>query len=358
MSEHSTNNTNRNMANARVNKKDEFYTKLETIEEEVEHYKEQFENKVVYLNCDNPKYSNFFKYFVREFKNLKLKKLIASCYVEQDYNLFNLNTEKEKALYSVYNGEANGPEIKEMKGDGDFRSKESIELLKKADIVITNPPFSLFREYVSQLIEYDKKFLIIGNTNAITYKDFFNLIKENKVWAGHSFNKSIEFKLPNEYDKWDRIDEDTGDKYAVVPSISWWTNMDNSKRHELINLKENNHKNNYPKYCNFDAINIDKVNDIPYLYRGIMGVPITFIGKYNPEQFELLGLGAGTMYKELGGTPITQDFLDEYLMHGGTGNYVANQYILGYYDEHGKPVIPYMRVLIKSKCENEVEYNE
>lgn len=342
------NNTSRNMANARVNKKDEFYTKFDTIEDEVSNYKKHFEGKTVYLNCDDPRESQFFNYFVQEFHNLKLKRLIASCYVSQDYNLFTLAEEREKAVYVDYDG-IGSPQIQELEGDGDFRSAESVSFLKQSDIVVTNPPFSLFREYIAQLVEYDKKYLIIGNMNAITYKDFFELIRTNKAWAGYSFNKAIEFKLPKGYNKYDRIDEKTGDKYAVVPAISWWTNIEHDKRKSFIKLSENKSEADFNKYLTFDAINIDRVDDIPSGYKGIMGVPITFIGRYNPNQFELLGLGAGNMLKELGGTTISQEFLDEYLAQGGTGNYVANQHILAYYDSEGNPVIPYMRVLIKSK---------
>ncbi len=335
------------MAIARVNKKDEFYTQMKTIENELENYKSQLKNKTIYCNCDDPETSNFFKYFVREFHNLKLKKVIATCYVKQKHNLFNINDDKPKAKYSVYQGELEGPKIKYLKGDGDFRSKESIEFLKRADLVITNPPFSLFKEYVEQLIEYDKKFLIIGNTNAVTYKEFFNLLKDNKVWPSYSFNKSIEFQIPNEYDKWDRIDN-CGNKYATVPAITWWTNLE-KKNNEFLTFTESYDEAKYNKYFNYNAINIKKITDLPKDYYGQMGVPITFIGQWNPEQFELIGLGAGTMYKELGGKVIGQKFLEEYIENGGTGNYVANQYILGYYDNKGKPKIPYMRLLIKRR---------
>lgn len=287
----------------------------------------------------------FFKYFVKEFHNLKLKKVIASCFVETNYNLFNINEKLSKAKYSVYQGEPGEPIIKNLRGDGDFRSQESIEFLKEADIVITNPPFSLFKEYVEQLMKYDKKFLIIGNTNAITYKQFFHFLKNKKVWPSYTFNKSIEFLIPDKYETWDRTDE-YGNKYATVPAITWWTNLPKNPEKPLI-FTEKYNENNYMKYINYNAIDVRKISDIPVNFKGTMGVPITFIGQWDPEEFELIGLGAGTIFKELGGKTIGEKFLEEYFKNGGSGNYVANQYILAYYDNQGKPSIPYMRLLIR-----------
>lgn len=336
----------RTMAEARVNKKDEFYTKMETIENELKHYEKCFENKVVYCNCDDPEYSNFVKYFLNNFERLKLKKLIASCYKERNFNLFNLTNDFEKATYIEYTG--NEIVKKEFNGDGDFRSQESIELLKVSDVVVTNPPFSLFKEYVAQLVDYNKKFLILGNVNAITYKDFFKLLKENKVWAGVSFNKTVEFMLPEEYTEWDKIEN--GIKYAKVPAISWWTNLTHNKREKLeVNKLYEENKENYPHYYNYDGIDVRQLSDIPKDYNGIMGVPITFIGKYDANKFEILGLGAGEIYKELKGKIIGEAFLADYFKNGGKGNYVANQYILCYYDNENKPVIPYMRILIRNR---------
>ena len=344
----------RTMAEARVNKKDEFYTKLSTIEKEVKHYKDHFKDKVVYLNCDDPLESNFVNYFLQNFEELGLKKLLASCYREQNYNLFNMDENIESATWLEYSGEMADKEnlsakdvgVKELRGDGDFRGQESIDLLQEADIVVTNPPFSLFKEYIQQLVEYEKDFLILGNNNAITYKDFFSLIRENKVWAGHSFNKTVEFKIPDNYTEWNRINE-LGEKFAKVPAISWWTNIkSSSSKIKDIKLKEDYKISDYPSYSNYEAIDVNKITNMPN-YDGVMGVPITFIGRYNPEQFEILGLGAGEIFKELNGTILGQEFLDAYLENGGKGNYVANQYVLGYYNDKDEPVIPYMRILIK-----------
>ena len=287
------------MRTARTAKNDEFYTQLSTIEQEVMHYREHFKGKTVYLNCDDPRESNFFHYFSYNFKKLGLKKLIASCYKSNDFNLFSLHDVNEKAVWLEYTGETDGGRVPTaeaigvhyFKGDGDFRSEESIELLKESDIVVTNPPFSLFREFVAQMIEHDKKFLVLGTTNAITYKDTFPLIKNNKIWAGTSFNRNIEFQLPSHYERWDRIDEE-GFKYGKVPAIAWWTNLDYPRRHRdmILFRKYKDNEDKYPKYDNIEAINVDKVSEIPMDFAGIVGVPITFIGQWNPEQFEIVGI--------------------------------------------------------------------
>ena len=258
--------SNENMHKAKEAKNDEFYTQLTDIEKELKHYKEHFENKVIFCNCDDPEESNFWKYFNLNFDKFKLKKLITTHYEK----------EKQSYMLEMYrdeNGVHSG--IKTLKQNGDFRSPECIELLKEADIVITNPPFSLFREYVAQLMEYKKKFIIIGNKNAITYKEFFPLLKDNKVWIGYTSPK--EFKQP----------DGTIKKFG---NIGWYTNLDISKRHEEIILYKNYNSKDYPEYDNYDAINIDKIKDIPCDYDGAMGVPITFLDKYNPEQFEIIGI--------------------------------------------------------------------
>jgi hypothetical protein len=287
---------NRNLHSAKNNKKDEFYTQLSDIEKELRHYKEHFKDKIVLCNCDDPRVSNFFHYFSYNFEKLGLKKLIATCYKNQDADLFSQST-SEKAVYLVYEGDKNGdnipnPEeigVKPLKGDGDFRSEESIELLKQADIVVTNPPFSLFREYVNQLVEYDKKFLIIGNKNSITYKEIFKLIKENKIWIGHrNINEDMWFILPPTAEKWEK--EQNGLKLQHIMGC-WFTNLDVRKRHEDLILYKKYTAEEYPLYENYDAINVDKVSDIPLDFYGAMGVPITFIDKYNPEQFEIEALG-------------------------------------------------------------------
>ena len=285
---------------ARTNKKDEFYTQLSDIERELKHYKKHFKDKVVLCNCDDPRVSNFFHFFSYNFEKFGLKKLIATCYKNQDSDLFSQNN-SERAIYLEYTGDKNGnnvPDaeeigIKHLQGDGDFRSKECIELLKKADIVVTNPPFSLFREYVAQLIEYDKKFLIIGNINAISYKEIFKLIKENKAWLGMNMGRGISgFIVPKHYELYGseaRVDED-GNRIVATNNCLWLTNLDNSKRHEDIILYKKYTQDEFPTYENYNAINVDKTKDIPMDYSGEMGVPITFLHYYNPDQFEIIDI--------------------------------------------------------------------
>ena len=299
--------SNKNLHKASKAKKDEFYTQLSDIEKELGHYKKHFKNKIVFCNCDDPSVSNFFHYFSYKFEELGLKKLITTCYKNQDYNLFSQNN-SEKAIYLEYTGDKNKDKIpnpkeigiKHLKGDGDFRSDECIELLKQADIVVTNPPFSLFREYVAQLMEYKKKFIIIGNQNAITYKEIFKLIKENKMWLGCTLDgRNIWFRIPDNYENYHKIED--GIKYAFVASTIWFTNLDYEKRHEDLILYKTykGNKKDYPKYDNYDAINIDKTKDIPIDYKGAMGVPITFLHKYNPEQFEIIKFRKGSDEKDL-----------------------------------------------------------
>ena len=290
---------NINLNNAAKVKNDEFYTQLEDIEEEVIYYQKHLKGKTIYLNCDDPRESNFFKYFLDNFDNLGLKKLISSCYKNQDYSLFNVSEKKEQAFWLKYSGEKHNSEtptieaigVNYFNGNGDFRSEESISLLKESDIVITNPPFSLFREYVAQLIKYNKKFLILGSFNAITYKDFFPLVKDNKVWLGINNGEMI-FELPKNSGNNNTYEVD-GKTYANFGNIAWWTNLSHPKRSEKLNLQKIYTPSKYPKYDNYDAINVDKVTDIPKDYRGIMGVPITFIDKHNPKQFEIVGMAAG-----------------------------------------------------------------
>lgn len=291
--------SNKNLHSAKTSKKDEFYTQLSDIEKELRHYKEHFKGKVVFCNCDDPRVSNFFHYLSYNFEKLGLKKLITTCYKNQNADLFSEH-KSEKAIYLEYTGDKNGDNIpnseeigiRHLKGDGDFRSKECIKLLKQADIVITNPPFSLFREYVAQLIEYNKKFVIIGNLNALTYKEIFKLVKENKIWFGYSIHSGDrEFRVPEHYPlnaASSRIDEN-GYKYIRVKGVRWFTNLDYEERYEDLILYKKYNKKDYPKYDNYDAINVDKTKDIPMDYKGVIGVPITFMDKYNPEQFEILG---------------------------------------------------------------------
>ncbi len=298
--------SNKNLRSANKAKKDEFYTQLADIEKELKHYKKHFKNKIVYCNCDDPRISNFFHYFSYNFENLGLKKLITNCYKNQQVDLFSQNN-SEKAIYLEYKGDKNKnnvPDIEEigikhLKSDGDFRSEESIELLKQADIVVTNPPFSLFREYVAQLTEHKKKFIIIGNLNALTYKEIFKLIKENKMWLGASIHSGDrEFGVPKDYPLTaasSRIDEN-GNKYIRVKGVRWYTNLDYKERHEDLILYKTYNKDEYPKYDNYNAINVDVTKDIPMDYKSAIGVPITFMDKYNPDQFEVIdGIGRYSM---------------------------------------------------------------
>lgn len=280
--------SNKNLRKANASKMDEFYTQFTDIENELKHYKNQFRKKVVFCNCDDPKESNFVKYFSINFEHLRLKKLIATHF--KDANLFT----KESPYKLEYIGDKNGnrmPDpsefITKMIGTGDFRSKECFELLKEADIVVTNPPFSLFREYVAQLIKFGKKFLIMGNQNAITYKEIFKLIKENKMWLGQSLNgRNILFQIPNYYESYYKIID--GKKYAFPKGVVWFTNLNVPKRSEEIVLYKKYTKEEYPTYDNYDAINVDRTEQIPLDYAGVMGVPITFLHKHNPDQFKIV----------------------------------------------------------------------
>ena len=305
---------NKNLHQAKNNKRDEFYTQLSDIENELRHYKEHFKDKVVYCNCDDPRVSNFFHYFSYNFEHLGLKKLIATCYKNQNADLFSQN-DSEKAIYLEYDGDKNGnsvpdPEeigIIELKGDGDFRSAESIELLKQADIVVTNPPFSLFREYVAQLIEYDKKFVIVGHQNAISYKEIFKLMKENNLWLGYGFKGGAGHFINTQYEDYATAG-DHREGMIRVSGVHWFTNLDISKRHEDLILYKPYNEEEYPTYDNYDAINVNKTKDIPIDYSGVMGVPITFLDKYSPEQFEILGLSASAGYnEEIVGIPFLGD---------------------------------------------------
>ena len=287
---------NKSLGAAKTAKKDEFYTQIMDIENELRHYTEHFRGKTVLCNCDDPRVSNFFHYFAYGFEYLGLKRLITTCYKNQERDLFSQN-DSERAIWLEYTGDKNGNRIPDpeeiglhyLQGDGDFRSKECIELLEQADIVVTNPPFSLFREYVAQLVKYNKKFLIIGNQNAITYKEIFPLIKENKIWLG--FNSGdMSFKVPADSEPratrfWQ---DETGQKWRSMGNIAWFTNLDHTKRHEPLILYRNYTPEDYPRYDNYDAIEVGHTKDIPMDYDGVMGVPISFLDKWCPEQFEVV----------------------------------------------------------------------
>ena len=291
---------NKNLHQAKKAKNDEFYTQLTDIEKECFHYREHFRDKVIYCNCDDARESNFFKYFAMNFEFFGLKKLITTGYKADG-----------KGVCLVYEGDKNGNkvaddneiQVTELKGDGDFRSEECIELLKQADIVVTNPPFSLFREYVAQLVEYEKKFLIIGNQNAITFKEIFPLIKENKLWLGITMNGSNRwFQAPDKYQVQENAagyKEIDGKKYFFVNGVTWFTNLEHKKRNEELILYKQYSEECYPKYDNYDAIDVSKVAEIPVDYEGIMGVPITFLYKYNPSQFQIIKFRKGNDDKDL-----------------------------------------------------------
>lgn len=311
---------NKNLNAAKTAKKDEFYTQLTDIERELQHYWPHFRDMIVLCNCDDPYESNFFKYFALRFNQLGLKKLICTCYngspVQGNELMIDFGDgfgEPKKIAYKV-----EITEVKDLNGDGavdlsdvryllqndknvlsilktgDFRDPECIELLKQADIVVTNPPFSLFREYIGQLMEYDKKFLIIGSQNNVTYKEVFQLIMTNKIWLGYK-SGDMAFKVPSDYEARETRywEDETGQKWRSLGNICWFTNLDHNKRHEELDLVCHYSSEEYPTYDNYAAINVNKVDEIPVDYDGIMGVPITFFDKYNPNQFEILGMTTG-----------------------------------------------------------------
>ena len=268
-------------------KKDEFYTQMTTIEKELFHYRHHFENKTVYLNCDDYRFSNFWLYFRLNFDFFSLKRLIATFYNEN-------GTSIKAEIIKTDNGSEE--KYENLDGNGDFRSEECEKLLKESDIIVSNPPFSLFRAYVAQIFKYNKEFIIIGNNNAITYREIFPLIKDNKMWLGNNSNFCCEFEVGEGY-RFDR--EENGKKFGKVRSISWFTNLEIKKRHEKIILYKTYDENKYQKYLNCDAINVDYVTDIPKDYDGLIGVPISFLSSYNPDQFEIVKFRKGDDDKDL-----------------------------------------------------------
>jgi len=312
---------NKNLNSAKTARKDEFYTQLTDIEKEMRYYRKHFKDKTVLCNCDDPFESNFFKYFVLNFNRLGLKKLIATCYTgspiaNKQLSIFDILGESEETqnkpykavVTTVYDKTGDGGvdmldvaelfksgenELTELEGDGDFRSPECLELLDEADIVVTNPPFSLFREYLGTLVEHKKHFIIIGNVNALKYQEVFPLIMNNEVWLGASIHSGDRaFFVPDDYPldaAGCGIDEETGRKYIRVKGVRWFTNLDIKQRHEEMILVKRYSPEEYPKYVNYDAIEVAKTSDIPCDYAGEMGVPITFMDKYNPDQFEIIG---------------------------------------------------------------------
>ena len=303
---------NNNLRNAKSTKNDEFYTQLSDIEKELNNYKDFFNGKVVYCNCDDPRESNFFRFFSMNFERLGLKKLITTGYKKDGHG-----------VAFVYEGDKNGNrkvddaevEVIQLQGNGGFETDECIAFLKEADVVVTNPPFSLFRDYVKQLMDYNKKFLIIGNSNAITYKEIFPYLKDNQLWLGMNWVK--EFIQPN-------------GEIKKFGNICWFTNVENKKRNQPLDLYRKYNPTDYPKYDNYDAINVDKVTDIPEDYDGVMGVPITFLDKYCPTQFEIVD--AANRYLLLDYFNVNERVIREH-------NHCTNI--------NGKPT--YFRILIRKK---------
>jgi|SRR5581483_2084631 len=372
---------NSNLRKANKAKNDEFYTQLTDIEKEIKHYKEQFRDKVVYCNCDDPFESNFFKYFAANFNALGLKQLITTSFKPSPIantqlglfgneepkspkkgrpkataNKFIINEVKDLDGDGAFDLRDIAEQLKAnknnewvpLKGDGDFRSPESIELLKQADIVVTNPPFSLLREYIAQLVEYDKKFLIIGNTNALTYKEIFKLIKEDRLRTGYTnFNVGMFFVVPDEWEKYHHIDND-GKKIARVSTSCWFTNLEVEKHKEQITLYKKYNPEYYPKYENYDAINVDKYTDIPCDYDGAMGVPVTFVDKHNPEQFEIIGLGISNSGLEVGVKPYKEEHKKyrKEIQKRGAVNGDLYMIVNGIVD------VPYARILIRNRKVN------
>ena len=315
-----SNSDNKHLRKAKKEKNDEFYTRLEDIANELKHYKEHFRDKIVYCPCDkafNLGRSNFVQFFIEHFVDWGIKKLVATQYNEDGHGW----------KWVVERGDVNGNgyideseiDTYQLNGNGDFASTECRQIMKECDIVVTNPPFSLFRPFVAQIMEFGKKFLIMGNQNALTYKETFSFIKNNKMWVGFGFNKTMEFVIPDSYEKYDRIDEH-GNKIAKVPAITWYTNLIHSKRLEGIYCPQMyiGRENKYPVYDNYDAIEIGhytrngkwegSLDELPNDYDGVMGVPITFLGRYSPEQFEILGMCSSAGYNpEIVGIPKIKD---------------------------------------------------
>ena len=333
---------NSNLNSAKTARKDEFYTQLSDIEKELRYYRRHFAGKTVLCNCDDPFESNFFKYFVLNFNRLGLKKLIATCYAgspiaNRQLSLFdvigqeaeaNVNRPYKAVVTTVYDKTGDGGvdmldvealfrsgenELTELEGDGDFRSPECLALLVEADIVVTNPPFSLFREYLSTLIEHQKSFIIIGNVNAVKYKEVFPLFMQDRIWLGASIHSGDRaFYVPDDYPldaAGCGIDEESGRKFIRVKGVRWFTNLDIKQRHEEMILVRRYNPEDYPKYVNYDAVEVSSTSDIPFDYEGKMGVPITFMDKYNPAQFEILGYSLDMAYPIKNYVPIGKTYV-------------------------------------------------
>jgi len=374
-------NGNKALGEAKKQKKDEFYTQLSDINAELRHYSAHFAGKVVFCNCDDPYESNFFKYFAANFNALKLKRLIATCYAGspvagQQLDLFEDVAEPDVSRRRIphkivinevtdVNGDGridladvewlikNGKNVlTRLEGDGDFRSAECVELLKQSDVVVTNPPFSLFREYVAQLVQYGKKFLIIGNLNALHYKEIFPLFRENKMWLGVSIHSGDrKFNVPENYP----LDaaacgvDDNGQRFIRVKGVRWFTNLDYKQRHEEFVYIRRYNPTDYPKYANYDAIEVSKTADIPEDWDGLMGVPDTFLDKYNPDQFEIVGNAGDTSWARSAGVQaMGEETITRLRGQGNKAHVTANMNSL-YLEQDGKILLPYSRIIIRRK---------
>ena len=344
---------NQNLGKARKQKNDEFYTRLTDIEKELKHYKNHFRDKVVYCNCDDPTMSNFFQFFWLNFNELGLKRLITTCYKSQNHEFFSRHDQEKSIGIELAREKEDSPyklpaiNVFHLKGDGDFRNQECIELLKQSDIVVTNPPFSLFREYVAQLIECNKKFLILGNMNAITYREVFKFIKEKRVWLGATGSGSKWFEVnPNFEIKTKNAEKiEDGKRYVVMGNVMWFTNLDHYKRHEELILYKKYSPSEYSKYENYDAINVDKTKNIPMDYSGMMGTPISFLDKYNPDQFEIIGIGIAGLGKSIGVKPYTPEHKKYRREVQKRGAVDGDLYMI----ENGEVKVPYRRIIIRNK---------
>lgn len=330
--------TNENLNTAKTVKNDEFYTHISDIEKELSHYVNYFAGKTIYLNCDNPEHSNFWKYFCLHFDEFELKKLIATYYAA--------GVTSYKHETSRFGNNKHKTTKTKLSGDGDFRSTECAKLLREADIVITNPPFSLWREYIAKLIEYDKKFIILGSQNVVKYKEVFPLFQENKIWVGFNYG-SMTFTVPKTYDKQKILAED-GTYQTKLGNICWFTNLDIDKRHKEKELskKYQGSEKQYPAYDNYNAIDVGKIKDIPCDYYGKMGVPITFINDYSPEQFKIIGcMNLPETLPEL--KPLGKEWVDKYFSQGGRGHVSPNMMSLCFYTNDGIAKRPYDRIIIQ-----------
>ena len=370
---------NANLNSAKTARKDEFYTQLTDIEKEMRYYRKHFAGKTVFCNCDDPFESNFFKYFVLNFNRLGLKKLIATCYsgspiANQQLSIFDVvgttehreNRPYKAIVTTVYDKTGDGGidmfdvaelfksgenELCELVGDGDFRSPECLALLDESDIIVTNPPFSLIRDYVAVLVEHKKKYILIGNLNAVKYKEIFPLLVDDQMWLGASIHSGDRaFYVPDDYPLQAAgcgVDPESGRKYIRVKGVRWFTNLDIKQRHEEMILVRHYSSDQYPKYDNYDAIDVSSANEIPCDYDGLMGVPISYLDKYNPDQFEIIGIS--DLPETMPGiSPLGDVWIRTYRSEGGTGHYTANMRSLGL-SAYGRHKVAFSRLIIRNK---------